>query len=228
MSTGLYRRTGAFNGWQSSRRLHIRSRNGRDLDNGLQSEWLSLQSSPVKYSRYRSEGASSLVEGIILRIARGPSLFVCSGLRPSEASSVLRIAHQCIRPSLLGSAFRVGILVDVPVLGARRLARAYRIHHLGASDNIATARRTRTSLRAQQQITSRYVSLLDPALLVDHATTGSRLIQRLLDALEGNHRGQNILYSAHRSVPHESRITQPRRIGTMLERTWTLHSVDLA
>ena len=76
--------------------------------------------------------------------------------------------------------------------------------NLGASDNIATARRTRTSLRAQQQITSRYVSFLDPALLVDHATTGSRLIQRLLDALEGNHRGQNILYSAHRSVPHES------------------------
>ena len=31
-----------------------------DLDNGLQSEWLSLQSSPVKHSRYRSEGASSL------------------------------------------------------------------------------------------------------------------------------------------------------------------------
>ena len=32
-----------------------------DLDNGLQSEWLPLQSSPEKHSRYRSEGASSLV-----------------------------------------------------------------------------------------------------------------------------------------------------------------------
>ena len=50
-----------------------------------------------------------------------------------KLQTVLRIAHQCIRPSLLGSAFRVGILVDVPVLGSRLLARAYRIHYLGSS-----------------------------------------------------------------------------------------------